>query len=114
MIDKKIMEYIEKQKSPQKEVCLLLREIILKTFPDIKEEAKWGALTFAGGKFYIGALRDHVNLGFSINDLDEEQKALFEGKGKTMRHIKIRMLNDIDENRIVKLLNLAGECQGDC
>jgi len=114
MVDKRTIEYIEKQKSPQREVCLRLREIILKTFPGIKEETKWGALTFAGGKFYLGALRDHVNLGFSINGLKDEQKALFEGKGKTMRHIKVRSLRDINEKRIVKLLRLTGECTDDC
>jgi hypothetical protein len=113
-MDKKVREYIEKQKSPQNKICLKLREIILKTFPDIKEEMKWGVPTFSGGKFYIGALKGHVNLGFSINGLTKEEIALFEGSGKTMRHIKIRTLKDIDEKRIVKLLNIAGECQEDC
>jgi hypothetical protein len=89
-MDVKIRQYIEKQKSPQKEICIKLRDIILRTFPDIKEEMKWGALTFSGEKFYIGALRDYVNLGFSINGLTKEEKVLFEGSGKTMRHIKIR------------------------
>jgi hypothetical protein len=113
-MDKRVKEYIEKQKSPQKEICLKLREIILKTFPDIKEEMKWGVPTFSGGKFYIGALKEHVNLGFSINGLTKEEIALFEGGGKTMRHIKIRTLKDVDEKRIVKLLKIAGECWEDC
>jgi hypothetical protein len=113
-MDKKVREYIEKQKSPQKEICFKLREIILKTYPDIKEEMKWGVPTFSGGKFYIGTLKDHVNLGFSINGLTKEEIALFEGSGKTMRHIKIRTLKDIDAKRIVKLLNIAGECSEDC
>jgi hypothetical protein len=113
-MDKKVKEYIEKQKSPQKEICLKLWEIILKTFPDIKEEMKWGVPTFSGGRFYIVALRDHINLGFSTSGLTKEEVALFEGGGKTMRHIKIRTLKDIDEKRIVKLLKIAGECQEDC
>jgi hypothetical protein len=113
-MDKKVREYIEKQKPLQKEICLKLREIILKTFPDIKEEMKWGVPTFSGGKFYIGTLKDHVNLGFSINGLTKEEIALFEGSGKTMRHIKVRTLKDIDEKRIVKLLKTAGKCQEDC
>jgi hypothetical protein len=113
-MDEMIMKYIEKQKSPQKEICFKLREIILKTFPYIKEEMRWGVPTFSGGKFYIGALRDHVNLGFSINGLTKEEIALFEGSGKTMRHIKIRTLKDINEKRLVKLLNIAGECMEDC
>ena len=113
-MDVKVKEYIEKQKSPQKEICLRLREIILKTFPDAKEEMKWGVPVFANGKFYIGALKNQVNLGFSINGLTKEQIALFEGSGKTMRHIKVRTLSDIDEKRIVKLLKIAGECSKNC
>jgi len=113
-MNRKIKEYIEKQKSPQKEICLRLWEIIRKTFPDIKEEMKWGVPVFSGGKFYIGALKDHVNLGFSINGLTKEEIALFEGGGKTMRHIKVCTLKDINEKRIVKLLNIAGECREDC
>ena len=113
-MDKKVREYIEKHKSSQKEICFKLREIILKTYPDIKEEMKWDVPTFSGGKFYIGALKEQVNLGFSINGLTKEEIALFEGSGKTMRHIKVRTLKDVDEKRIVKLLKTAGECQEDC
>ena len=50
---------------------------------------KWGVPVFAGGKFYIGSLKNNVNLGFSINGLNEKEIGLFEGNGKTMRHIKI-------------------------
>ncbi len=113
-MDGKIKGYIEKQKSPQKEICLRLREIILETFPGIKEEVKWGAIVFSGGKFYVGALKDHVNLGFSVGGMSKEELALFEGSGKTLRHIKIRMLKDIDYGRIKKLLKLARECEGNC
>jgi predicted GIY-YIG superfamily endonuclease len=113
-MDKKIKAYIDKQKSPQKEICLKIREIILKTFPDIKEEMKWGVPVFGGGKYYIGALRDHVNLGFAIAGLTKKDLALFEGNGKTMRHLKIKTLKDLDKRRIVKLLKLAGECSDDC
>jgi predicted GIY-YIG superfamily endonuclease len=109
-MNKEVQAYIEKQKSPQQEICLKLREIILKTFPDTKEEMKWGVPTFSGGRFYIGAMKNQVNLGFSINGLTGKQVALFEGSGKTMRHIKIRALQDIDEKKIVKLLKMAGKC----
>jgi putative endonuclease len=113
-MDLKVQQYIEKQKSPQKEICLKLREIILRMFPDTKEEMKWGVPAFSGGKFYIGAMKNQVNLGFSINGLTEKQLANLEGSGKTMRHIKVRTLSDIDENKIVKLVKMAGECSGDC
>jgi hypothetical protein len=103
----KVEAYIQKQKSPQKEICQELRKIILKTFPDAKEEMKWGVPAFANGKFYIVALKDHVNLGFSIKGLSKDQMALFDSGGKTMKHIEIGTMQDIDEKRIVKLLKLV-------
>jgi len=53
-MDGKVQTYIEKQKSSQKEICLKLREIILHTFPDTKEEMKWGVPAFSGGRFTSG------------------------------------------------------------
>jgi hypothetical protein len=103
----KVDSYINKQPSPQKEICQSLRELILKTFPGVKEEMRWGVPVFTDGKFYIGALKDKVNLGFAINGLTKEEIALFEGSGKTMRHIKVYALADIDEERIAGLLKLV-------
>jgi hypothetical protein len=108
-MDIKVYEYINRQKSPQKEICLYLRELIVKTIPEVKEEIRWGVPVFAGGKFYIGSLKDHVNLGFSIAGLSEKEIALFEGSGKTMRHLKIRSILDIDENRLIQLIRLVNK-----
>ncbi|MFX0068210.1 MAG: DUF1801 domain-containing protein [Promethearchaeota archaeon] len=100
--------YIEKQKSPQREICQKLREIILKTFPSIEEEMKLGVPWYEG-KFYIVALKDHVNLGFSIEGLSKNEQELFEGSGKTMKHIKVYSLKEIDEEKIVELLKIVKE-----
>ena len=102
-----VTQYLEKQTSPQKEICQQLRAIILKTFPDIKEEMKWGVPTYGDGKFYIVSLKDHVNLGFSINNLSKEEQQLFDGSGKTMKVLSITSLDDIDEQKIVKLLKMV-------
>ena len=106
-MNNQIDDYINKQESPQKEICQYLRRLVLKTFPDAKEEMKWGVPAFADGKFYIVALKDHVNLGFPIKGLRKEDMALFDGGGKTMKHIKIDKIENIDEKRIVELLKLV-------
>jgi hypothetical protein len=98
--------YICRQVSPQKEICRNLRELIHRTFPGVKEEMKWGVPAFAGGKFYIVALKNHVNLGFSIKGLTRKEIALFDGGGKTMKNIEVNT-TDIDEKRIVGLLELV-------
>ena len=108
-MDSKIDEYINKQASPQKELCIFLRKLIHRAIPGVSEDMKWGVPVFAGGKFYIGSFKDSVNLGFSITELDDSEIALFKGTGKTMRHIKIRSLEDIDNVKLVKLIKLVNE-----
>jgi len=105
-MDEGVNKYTEKQKSPQKEIIQELRKIILETFPNIKEEMKLGVPWYEG-KYYLVALKDHVNLGFSIKGLSEKEKEFFEGGGKTMKHIKIYSLQEIDKKKIVKLLKVV-------
>ena len=105
---KEVDDYIEKQKLPQKEICKKLRNIILETFPDIKEEMKLGVPWYED-KYYIVALKDHVNLGFSLKGLSKKEIGLFEGGGKTMKHVKVCSLEEIDEEKIVELLKVVKE-----
>ena len=108
-MDKKVNEYIENQKSPQKEILQKVRKIFLETIPSCEEKSAWGVITFAGGKFYIAAMKNRVHIGFAINGLDKEEINLFEGSGKTMRHIKINSLDDIDEKKLVRLIKMVNE-----
>ena len=112
-MDEKVDQYIKKQKSPQKEICQKLREIILKITPRINEEMRAGVPCYGHtkedlcGKYYIAALKDHVNLGFLLKGLSKKEQELFEGSGKTMKHIKIYSLDEIDEKKIIALLKLV-------
>jgi hypothetical protein len=103
-----VEKYIKNQKSPQKEIVQRLRDTILKTLPGIKEEFKMGVPWYEG-KYYVVALRDHVNLGFSVKGLSAQETALFEGKGQMMRHVKFYSLADVDEAKVAKLLRLVAE-----
>ncbi|MBU0498351.1 MAG: DUF1801 domain-containing protein, partial [Candidatus Thermoplasmatota archaeon] len=102
-MDKKVVEYIQKQKSPLKEILQKLRKIILTTVPEINEEMRVGVPCYgytkkdSCGKYYIVALKDHVNLGFSLKGLSKKEQTLFEGTGKTMKHIKVYSLKEMDE-----------------
>lgn len=96
-------KYIEKQKSPQKEILKKLRGIILKTFPKITEEMKMG-VPWYDGKYYLVGLKDHVNMGFCLKGMANRDVELLEGAGKMMRHLKFYSTKDIDEKKIVKLL----------
>jgi hypothetical protein len=107
-----IEAYVKKQRPKQREIVQKLRAIVSKTFPNISEELKMGVPWYEG-KFYIVALKDHVNMGFSVKGLSEQEMALFEGKGKMMRHVKFYSLEDVDETRVEKLMRFVAEkCVG--
>jgi hypothetical protein len=110
-MNREVDAYIAKQRSPQQEICRELRRIILATFPDIGEEMKLGVPWYEG-KFYIVALKNQVNLGFLLEGLSKEEIKNFEGSGKTMKHIKVRSLSEIDEKRIVGLLKVVAKGPG--
>jgi hypothetical protein len=99
--------YIEKQKSPQKEILKKLRIIFHKNLPNCQEKMMWGVITYNEGKFYIAAMKNRVHVGFAINGLSEKEIGYFEGTGKTMRHIKIPTLEDFDEKKLAKLIKLV-------
>jgi hypothetical protein len=55
-MDQKVDEYIKKQKSPQKEICRKLREIILDTVPGITEEMRVGVPCYGSTIFAKGII----------------------------------------------------------
>jgi Domain of unknown function (DUF5655) len=99
--------YIEKQKSPQKEILQEVRKIFIETLSGCQEKMMWGVITFADGKFYIAAMRNRVHVGFAITGLSDEEIGLFEGKGKTMRHIKVPTIESINRESLVKLIRMV-------
>jgi len=99
--------YIEKQKSPQKEILRKVRKIFHETLPTCEEKMAWGVVTFASGKYYIAAMKNRVHVGFAITGLSKDEISMFEGTGKTMRHVKIPTLESIDEIKLVKMIELV-------
>lgn len=106
-MDSKVKNYIDTQPMPQKEICKKVRKILLASIPDVEEEFKNGVPWY--GKFYIAGLKNSVNVGFSIVNLEKEDLKLFEGSGKFMRHIKIKSIDEIDTARMKQLFKLVWE-----
>ena len=103
---KEIKSYLEKQPSPQKEICERLHTLIVQIFPDIQESMQYG-VPYYGGKVYILALKDHVNLGFPIKDLTQPEIDKLQGTGKTVRYIPIASVTDIDKEKIGQYLRIV-------
>ena len=102
----KVKVYIDKLPSPQKEICLTLRSIIFDVYPSIEESFKNGVPWYEG-RYYLVGLKNDVNIGFSINGLNTKQLKELEGKGKYMRHIKVKSVEEIDRDKMVHLLNMC-------
>jgi len=102
-MDKKVSEYIAKQNSPQKEICEKLREIFLKNFSSVNEEMKLG-VPYYEGKFYMVALKTHVNFGFEIKNFLTEEVKQFAGNGKTVKVLEIKTVSEISESKIVEII----------
>jgi hypothetical protein len=52
-------------------------------------------------------MKHRVHIGFAITGLNKEEVSRFEGSGKTMRHIKISTVEEIDEPYLFKLIKLV-------
>jgi hypothetical protein len=103
MVNSDVNKYVEKFDGEKKKIVTRLRKIILKTFPGVREEIKWGVLWY-DMLFYLRVQRDHVNLGFAFGGLLKNSDKVTEGTGKYMRHIKIYSVRDIDEKKFVRLM----------
>jgi len=102
-----VTEYIKKTKSQHQEVLLELRKLI-HSLGGVSEAIKWKFPVFAkdGNDFaYIRTTKDHITLGFyNINKI-KDPDSLLEGEGNTLKHIKIKNLEDINKRVILKWLH---------
>jgi len=101
-----VTEYIGKSNEPQKEILAVLRELIFENIPEINEAIKWGFPVYSMETdiVYFRTTKYHVTLGFNHIDKLEGYLDVLEGKGTTMRHIKLKTAKDIDKVVISTIL----------
>jgi hypothetical protein len=105
--DKQVDKFVKKLAPPQKRIVSKLRELILTNLPDVKEEYKWN-VPYYSPVCYIAVHPHHVNLGFCFGSLLPHKFGYrMEGKGKYMRHVKIKKLADIKKQPLTKLMHEA-------
>ena len=110
-LNEAITNYIQAANNEQILLLDHIRHLIHKSVPETSEAIKWGFPVFAKNKdyAYLRFSKAHVTLGFyNIDKIDDPDKIL-EGEGKTLRHIKIRKKEDIDENLISNWLKSIAE-----
>ena len=98
-MDKQINEYINNAPKEQKEIMQIVRSLIHENVENVKEVFKWSRPVFKSTKdfAYLQANKNYVNLGF-YNGFEKlnDPKGVLEGTGKTMRHIKLKSISDIN------------------
>lgn len=98
-MNKEVTEYINSAPVEQKKIMEIVRSLIHKSVGAVTEEFKWSRPIFKSSKdfAYLQANKNHVNVGFSRNiERINDPNGVLEGSGKTMRHVKIRSVSDID------------------
>jgi hypothetical protein len=111
-MDELVKQYIAKQKPKEKQLIIEARKLIFDTIPDCDEFIKWGVLCYSKGKIYLAAMKDRIHVGFSIIGLSNEEVKIFEGSGKTARHIKIYSVNELEEKNIAKYVEIVNKKAG--
>jgi len=101
-----ITDYINKATKEQVILLERLRVLIHDSVNNVNEELKWKMLVFNNGKdfAYLRFAKKHITLGFYNIDKLKDPDNLLEGKGTTLKHIKINELNDHLETQIIKWL----------
>ena len=85
------------------ETVVSLRELVLNSAPDVKEEIKYGGLVFIKGKrLFCGIFvrKDHISVEFDRGTEMQDQDGFLEGEGKFRRHLKIHGPDDIEDKKV--------------
>src|SRR4051812_8320326 len=103
-MEPKIQKFFLKLPVEKQKLAMQLRDVILNADKKITEDIKWNQLTFVykGNLAFIYTLskQPYINLGFMQALSLSDPKKLFEGTGKSMRHIKVYSEKDISVKQI--------------
>lgn len=104
--NQKVTDYIAKASDEQIAILEELRKIIHESVESVTEEIKWNMPVFNNGKdfAYLRFAKKHITLGFYNIDKIEDPDNLLEGEGNTLKHIKIKGLDEIKPKIIAKWL----------
>lgn len=103
--------FIAELPAATKEIAVSLRELIFESSPELIEEFKWSMPNYSSNGLvcFIQVAKAHVSLGFHRGSELEavDQAHLLQGEAKTMRHIRIKKLEEIQPQAIKYLIQQA-------
>ncbi len=105
-----IDEYVTRKAGELGEVAQGLRRLMKNTVPDTKETVNpWKMPTFEsnGPMCYFTVAKGHITLGFLRGTSLPDPAKLLEGTGKSLRHVKLRSMDDLGKPALKKLVQAA-------
>ncbi len=105
-MNEKVTQYIENSIESQQSILIELRNLIHSLTPNVSEQYKWSRPVYAIDKdfCYLKTTKKHVTLGFFEFEKIETNKHLIEGSGKSMRHIKLSDVGEIEQLNIARMI----------
>jgi hypothetical protein len=107
--------YVKDENPELRPVIEGLRSLVKKTVPGTRETVNsWGIPTFEKADpfcfFMVG--KKHVTFGFHNGTSLKDPEELLEGTGKNIRHVKLRMMEDLEQKGLRKLIKEAATVKG--
>ena len=107
-------EYLIDQSRSNQAIIRGLRRLVKRVEPGLSESVKWGNGCWIGSKgpvAYVYSTPDYVQFGFFRGSSLKDPKGLLEGKGKYVRHTKVRATSEIDKKAFAALLKQAARAR---
>lgn len=104
--------YLKDQSAKNQTIIRALRKFVKRVEPDLEEAVKWGNGCWLGEKgpvAYVYSDDGFVQFGFFRGAALKDPKELLEGKGKYVRHTKVRRASGFDEKALAALLKQAAK-----
>ena len=100
-----------RDRSPKNQAIIRgLRRFVKRVEPELSEAVKWGNGCWVGSNgpvAYVYSTTGYVQFGFFHGSSLKDPRRLLEGKGKYVRHTKVREPAGIDQRALAALLRQA-------
>ena len=103
-------EYLKDQSPKNQAIIRGLRRLVKRVEPGLSETVKWGNGCWVGSNgpvAYVYSAPEYVQFGFFKGSSLNDPRGLLEGKGRYVRHAKVREPSGIDERSFAALLRQA-------
>jgi hypothetical protein len=103
-------DYLKDQSPKNQSIIRALRRFVKRVEPGLNEAVKWGNgcwIGRSGPVAYVYSATEYVQFGFFNGSSLKDPSGLLAGKGKYVRHIKVRHPSEIDERAFAALLKQA-------